>query len=244
MEDADLKTLLIVFAIALLIVVTQRDRIPRVANPILYSLLVAIFLLLSGIFSRDCGRQSSDQGILDFGEVCGGKLGEHIAQAFPEGGEVLVLQLFRGKPAGPGGSSPMAEAQIKGLKRGFGKTGLKSILGTLEGGVEILEVIRMGSGMIPEEMFLQALEQAPQAVAVVSCVGVPVLQSLPENLPPIYLLSGADRGTCRSLLSSGVVSAGVFLKSGPDFKTKPNRGMSADEIFNLRYVLVTADALQ
>lgn len=242
----NLRILLIILAIALLIVVTQRQKFSKVANPILFILLLAIFVSLGAIFTRGCRDDgTTDQLVLDFNEATGRKLGSLIAQTYPEGGEVLVLQLFRSRPAEPGQPPPTGVAQLEGLERGFGKTDLRITHGVFDAEPEMIDMLMMGGGPIQEEMFLAAFEQAPGAVAVVSCAGIPYFDSDPlEEMPPIFILSGADLTVCQDLIAEGTVPGGVFFKRGADLKTKPTRGMSVDEIFNLRYLLVTADNLE
>ncbi len=241
-----MSLLLILLAVALFIVLSLRRRAPVVANPLLALLLLAIFVSLGAIFTgglRDDG--TTDQEVLDFNHVIGRKLGQYMAQSHPGGGEVLVLQLFIPKPDAPLVPPATGAAQLEGLEKGFGDSGLKATLGVFDAEPEMLDMLRMAPGPLPEEMFLKAFEQAPGAVAVVSCAGIPFFESdPPSGLPPIYILSGADLMACRDLIAGGTVRGGVFFKRGVDLKTKPTRSMSLDDIFGLRYLLATAENLE
>lgn len=241
-----MRLLLILLAIALFVVLSQRRKFEKAANPLLALLLLAIFVSLGTIFTRGCrGGGATDQEVLDFNQVTGRKLGELMAESFPDGGEVLVLQLFIPRPGAPLEPPPTGAAQLEGLKRGFGRTGLTATLGTFDAEPEMIDLLRMAAGPPPEEMFLEALEQVPGVVAIVSCAGIPYFESgPPKDLPPIFVLSGADLVVCQDLIAEGTIRGGVFFKRGVDLKTKPTRAMSVDEIFNLRYLLATPDNLE
>lgn len=229
-----LNVLLVLLLIALGVVLIKRESFGSKANALMGGL--AALSLLCVVAKVVAGRSASSPqrvlgGHLAFYSAAASKLGQTIAAALPGGGRVLVIHAVT-NPI----DEAVAKARIQGLKKGFGNAPLTIV----EASPKAEELYGLETGL-PLEVFLKCAEQAPDAKAVVSFVGPPAPGRMSGRaLPPLYILESLDRVMAQQLLREGVIAAAVVVKDGADFKTPASAVKSEDELFNLRYELITS----
>ena len=239
-----MKILLVAILVMLAILAALRKKAPQPITVAIYALL-AVFIVVQGmILARGC-RGPGSLYIPSFNEVAGKALGAVIAEAVPGAGTVVVL--LQGGAQGPEGAegagfSEIQQAQLAGLRAAFQDTSLTVVAIPVEPEMEGLIALMAAGPAITEQQFYGLLLQEPDAVAAISCIGMPPLASQPRSdVPPLYLLEVLQEPEGRHFVEQGLAQGGVFLRSGTDWTLKPKRGMSDDEIFEMRYVLVTPD---
>lgn len=232
-----LNVLLVLSLLGLAFGFMQLRQAPQKAKPLVYALLVVVLILVVLKLTGGCSRQAVPFND-DFHSAVGFKLGEEVAKSIPAGSEVLVVHSGRFVPS----MTEVLDAQIEGLKRGFGSASYTLVeSGPEEGSDELM--LMMEDPLIRMSAFVKRLEGHPNAKAVVSFIGAPVLEpGVPvPPLPPLFALGSTDPAMARPLLSRGILRAGVFYKASIDWDAKPTPDMSIDDIFNLRYELITSN---
>lgn len=233
-----MNVILALLLVGIVVAYVKRGQLGEKANLVL-GILVALALLgvvvraVSGGGKKSAAAVVSEQ--IAFYRVAGAKLGAAIAAAHPGGGTVLVL---RGAETVED-LKKIAQARLEGLKQGLG-SGYRVVEATPpeEPGSEEMYSIEM---ILPMRLFLKMVETAPDAKAVVSLLGAPAFARGPlPKYPPLYLFEMVDPGMAKDLMGAGAIWGAVLFKDDADWKAKPRRDMSDDEIFNLRYTLVTA----
>lgn len=229
-----LNALLVLLLVALGIVLIRRESFGPKANLLMGGLaaLSLVCVVAKVVVARNArSPQRALGGHLAFYSAAATKLGQTIAAALPGGGEVLVIHAVT-NPI----DEAVVKARIQGLKKGFGNVPL-----TLNE-VSLPEEARYGIEMgLPLDVFLKYAGQAPAAKAVVSFVGPPAPGRVSGRaLPPLYILESLDRLRAQELLREGVIAAAVVVKDKADFTTPASAVKSEDELFNLRYELITS----
>ena len=230
-----MRTVFIILLIAVIAVFTQRKKAPQAATYIIAALVAAILALQGGAIFR-ASRGPGPGLIEEFHEAAGWKLGRYVVEACPSSGKVLVIQTTtrEGEPVST------APAQLAGIQKALEGTHLYVTPVSMTFQDAHWDPAMMGGPITRNDAFLAALESEPDAEAVICCVNVPYLLSdPPDRLPPLFLLETGDRFTCEGLMSAGIVHGAVLRRPGVGRGVKPKRGMSPDEIFALRYDLIT-----
>ena len=235
-----MKILLACILVVLVILAALRKKAPQPITAAMYALL-ALFIVVQGmILVRGCSSPGS-MYIPSFNEVAGKTLGAMIAEAAPGAGTVVVLLQAAQGPDGAG-LSEIQQAQLAGLRTAFQETLLTVVEIQVQPAMEGLMGLVAAGPSITEQQFYGLLQQEPDAVAAISCIGMPPLASeLRSDVPPLYFLEVLHEPEGRHLVEQGLAAGGVFLRSGADWTQKPKRGMSDEEVFQLRYVRVTPE---
>jgi hypothetical protein len=227
--------IMIVLLAALVGAYWKRSELGDRASPVLYTLVV--LTLVVSVYSLVARSRPPKVKILtDYHLAAGFKLGEAVAAALPAGGKVVVLH------TGTAGETiqKVVNAQLEGLKKGFGATPITVV----EAGPKTdadTEALYMMEAQVPIELFAKFVNEAPDAKAVVSLLGPPDFgRRAATPLPPLFLLGMIDAPTADDFIRAGLIKAAVCYKDDADWKAEPQRGMSLDEVFNLRYVLRSA----
>ncbi len=233
-----LNVILILLLAGIVVAYIKRAQLGDKANAVL-GVLVALALLAvaARVFSGD-GRKSVSAAVSEqvaFYRSAGAKLGAAVAAAHPGGGTVLVL---RGADE-PDAMKKITQSRLDGLKQGLG-SGYRLAEATPPSGDDSMFAAEM---MLPMNVFLKMVETVPDAKAVVSLLGPPALaRGAAAKYPPLYLLEMVDPSMAADLLKAGAIRGAVVYKDDADWKAKPQRGMSDDEIFNVRYRLLLPGA--
>jgi hypothetical protein len=233
MEAGMVNVLLIIFGIALIVVFIQRNKNPELSKLVMIGLVVVLFIL-QGIkwFGGGDGEAAERVQITyTFQSAAASILGQQIARDL-DGGKIVLMQTAP--------DTEFARSQEAGLKEGLGDGFSLEIASLMESGMDDMMMLE-GLG-ITGDILENVVRDHPGAVALVSAVGIPYFENRPpQNMPPLYILEAPDFGENNDLLSQGTVQALIQYKSDVDWQAKPARGMSKEEIFDLRYTLITAD---
>jgi hypothetical protein len=218
------------------VVFTQRKKAPRAATYIIAVLVAAILGLQGWNIISDSGPPGGGL-IEEFHEAAGWKLGQYLAERYPDAGEILVIQAVtrEGTPV------PSAPLQLAGIEKAFEGAGRHVNALSMSHADAHQDPMMMGGPVARNDAFVAAVESAPNADAVICCINLPYLQSdPPDDLPPLFLLETGDRLNCQGLIAAGVAQGAVERRLGVGRGAKPKRGLSPEEIFALRYELLTA----
>jgi len=238
-----MKVLLVLILIALIALLALRKQAPKQASIGIYVLVGLLAIILIPAMFRSCGSDGPTV-IPGFHEVAGKLLGQRLVEDYPDGGTVLVL--LDGTQALPGEKySITQEAQLKGLNAAFKDTAivLEEML-ILPEGDSTMALVAAGPP-ISHERFFELLEERNDAMAIISCLGVPPLVTeVDTDRPPLYVLEAITDYEGRLFIGDGMIEGGVFTSPGGDWTQKPKMGMSDEEILAMRYVLLTLDDLE
>ena len=224
---------LIIFGIALIVVFFQRKKNPELSKPLMIGLVVVLFLLQGIKWFGGGGGDTAEriQITYTFQSAAASVLGQQIARDL-DGGTVVLMQTAP--------DTEFAASQVKGLEEGLGGGFSVETASLMEDGMDDMMALE-GLG-ITSDMLLRVVNDHPDAAALVSAAGMPYFEDrIPRDLPPLYVLEAPDFAEGNDLLRQGVVEACIQYKNDVDWQAKPARGMSKEEIFDLRYTLKTAD---
>jgi hypothetical protein len=238
-----MKVLLVLILIALIALLALRKQAPKQASIGIYILVGLLAIILIPAMFRSCGPDGPVV-IPGFHEVAGKLLGQRLVEDYPDGGTVVVL--LDGTQAAPGETySTTQEAQMKGLHAAFKDTAivLEEMLIQPEGDSHMAMVA--AGPPISHERFFELLEERSDAMAVISCLGVPPLaMEVESDRAPLYVLEAITDYEGRLFIEDGMIEGGVFTRPGGDWTQKPKMGMSDKEILAMRYILLTVDDLE
>ena len=241
-------TILTVFLlVALVIVAWRRQQSPTRALTALLAVL-AVASLSSAVVvwqrpQREVARQIAR--IERVHEAMGFALGRAVAQAIPQGGNVLVL--LPGLPA-KFPKSGVGAAQVKGLRAGFGRDNLQAVpVGYTPASADEAQDIQNDWPLrgIPFAKINEWFVARRGAVAVVAFTAVGTgLNWLPQTqIPPLFasgtpILSIGDQALWLDWVKSGGLEAVVVSPNGFDWATAaaPN---SLPEVFEKCCELIT-----
>lgn len=195
--------------------------------------LIAIVVSLGSLLITQCGGGPK----VDTARYAAASeaLAEHVGEELPAGSSIVLIVMD------PSIESPVFRAQIKGFDDAFAAYKDK-ITEAERVTIKLSDMDRgAGSGM-PTKVYKQVIESHPNATAIVSLVGIPLLSDaeideLPEQLPKMYALILYGVGVKRAF-DEGLVNGAVLprydraAEEGPEPK-------SAKEIFERYYQYVT-----
>jgi len=240
------STIILVLSVAGLVLCFFRAR----TNPAGVRALVIVLLVLTVLSGtlRACFRPRKRAQTLqgNYYAATAAELGKTVARELPGGGPIVVLQYnFRKEP------SPVSQAQIEGLKAGFGET--KITIAAIEPALREypaeLSLVPTESAM-PENLFFDSLAKHPEARAVVSFTGMPfnVRTGRPSRakagLPPLFLFASDRLASWSAWMRNGTLKAVVMPKKGMEQGVLTQAAnKTASEIFAATSMLVTAENL-
>ncbi|MCF7838117.1 MAG: hypothetical protein K9N49_05760 [Candidatus Marinimicrobia bacterium] len=230
-----MNIILVILLIALVVASIKRKSNPETMTPVVWGLVIVVFVvvLARAFTSSKSSATSSIQP--EFFTSTGYKLGQAVANAVPEGGDVLVVYF---QAAQSKAWQRLVEAQLEGLKQELKAPKYKVIEAPI---VPSEDEFEMDMGMIGAERFEGLLAQAPAAKAVVmfDCMFSPAPGQPAKKLPPLFLSGSPMIEMVDEFMARGLVAAAVTYRMDADWNAKPTRGMSLDEVFDLRYELRT-----
>ena len=239
--------LTILLLAALVTVVWRRQQAPTQALNALLAVLAVASLGAAVVVWQRPHREVARQiaRIERVHEAIGFALGRAVAQAFPQGGDVLVL--LPGLPARfP--KSGVGAAQVKGLQAGFGRDNLHAVpVGSTPASADEAQEfqadwLRRG---VPFAKINEWFMARRGAVAVVALTAVGTgLNWLPQTqIPPLFasgtpILSTGDQALWLDWVKPGGLEAVVISPNGFDWATAaaPN---SLPEVFQKCCELIT-----
>jgi hypothetical protein len=233
-----LNILLILSLAGLVFAFLQLRKSPETFQPIAYGLVVIVLVLVGVRMFRSCGGSRPEAQIEpDFYSAATYKIGQEIAKQVPGGGELVVLHAGTFNDV----MKKILAAQLDGLKKGLGGANFTIVESGPRATTED-EMMMLSEPYIPLQTFAKYAQERPNATAMLSLIGTPMLdaQAAAPKLPPLFVIGMVDPEQTKPLFARGVVKAAVFYKVNADWKAKPSRGASLDDVFNLRYELVTA----
>ncbi len=237
-------TIVLIILVVLLIVVAWRQQ--QSPSQMLNAVLVVLAMACLGVAvavwrqpQREIARRTSQ--IERVHEAIGFELGRAVAQAFPQGGAVLVL--LNGLPK-KFPDSGVGAAEVRGLQAGFGRANLQALpVGyTPASAEEAMEIQfdwpRHG---VPFEKINEWFAAQRGAVAVVAftIVGTGPRGGQPAQVPPLFLL-GAPVMEARwfDWVRPGAVEAVVLNRSSFDWQAAASPS-SLTEVFQNCCELIT-----
>jgi len=223
----------VILALVLLGALYFKKSYPGPCNLLLIILSVLILAVSIHRFLRSEGDALIAQEA-HFGSALGAVLGKAIAADFPDGAVVAIIQ-----PA------PVAWADREIVYHSTVRA-MKRVLAGDAYSVHILQQASPPDGeplvseYLSEKEFRALLAQVPGVNAVVLqyIVFEPASQSQSADFPPIYIIAGAEAGIRERLMNEGYVRAMADYRAEADLSTQPARGMTDEDIFNLRFELI------
>lgn len=224
------KVLLILALIGLVIALFKVRKAPATFLPIAYGLVaLVVVLVLVRLFSDRSAPPPPVRIVMDFPTASGARLGQEIARTVPGGGDILVVVI---EEDADNLEDTLTGAQVEGLKQGLGEAYRLVIVSPPD---EPPFVVTM-------RMLARLAQATPEAKAIVSLMGFPDSRDSPaRDLPPLFVIDMMPPQAARPLIARGLIRAGVFAKPDADWFAEPPPDMTLDEIFDMRYVLVTGD---
>ena len=234
--------LLILVLIALIACfVLGRQNRDQMKGVIIGLAALAIVLALVNLFRSCSGGSGVSTAQVDrFEQAVGYRLGQALAEDLPDGGPVLVVQW---EHLDVDRMQELNEARLDGLKAGA--SGAR-FTWTTDGprpeqdGEEALDSLMMIEDMgLTEDLFADLLARHEDVVAVVSFLTLqPDVIYGPQDRPPLYFVDFGMMQPLEFRDLGGAVGAVVQFREDADWRTKPGRGMSKEEVFELRYKLI------
>ena len=200
--------------------------------------VIAIFVSIGFIIKTSCRSQPAYSPSVD--RCVGERMAAEVGKLLDGQGDVVVLSM-----AGNKFRKGVADAQIDGLTRGFKPySGIKiQVVVSPEEG----EMGRFFDG-VSEQFFLEAVNDHPNARAIVSFMGLPILaregsQIDPAKLPKVVALNLSAMGQWQDLVKAGVVSAVILPRYDVQWDKLPKKG-DCHALFDARYLVVTKDNIE
>lgn len=233
-------TLVVIIVLAAVVVVyAVRDRLGRsLANLLLGVLLVVGLALMVLTLTGKLGGGGRIPEVLHASP--GYMLGQKIAETFPDGGTVISFDFA---PGNNDVATRVYKARVDGLQRALGSGSFTVV----EEGPEQAEglLAEFSEEGLSAALLLEAAGKHPDAVAMVSFVGLPNARdrgSL-KGIPPIYAFALGDPRMTRSYLQQGIVPAVVSYRPDADWGREPTSKDSLEDVCAEFYILVTKENL-
>lgn len=235
-----MHTIIILLLVTMLIALKMQSNAPKFWRSMLLGCLAGA-ALLAGIGLSRPARESAQmrERVISYNEAAGQMLGRQIAREIDADQEIVMLYTDM-----PDATAQLAlESQMDGVVEGMGTKGYRVTRAR----------IKLMGGEDPElsdEEWIEQADQSPSeylrpylnAGAVVFMPGQPgfAMNRIPSNLPPFFVCNAIDNPVMRTLVERGVVRAAVVYKRDLDINAVPHSRMSIEELFAMRYELLTA----
>lgn len=208
-------------------------------QPILIGLAVALMVVAFGIIKRDRSHPDLSQTPI-YERSVGYALGQAAAEAFPKGGELLVVRLRFDKPW----ARIKADGYVDGLQQGLRGTSLE-IAGVEPESIFPGAYMGLDEPVIPLPELMGLLEEYPDVVGIISFCGFPgvKLGQLPEEVPPLFV-AGTHTLRHGQWLQSGRAMAMVVGRPDVEGDVDLSGRTPLSEVFESINYLVTADNLK
>jgi hypothetical protein len=234
-------TLLLFLVLLIAVFIADRKGLPgtKIALCILGALAIAVAVVRMTRVSREQARSPSNILARSMGYM----LGRTAVEAFPDGGEVLVVQSHLNTPR----FQVMHEAERAGLEQALKGSSLRVAAvepaNREEEGVSILEL--EAAMAIPYEDFQSYLRSYPDVLVIISFTGLPdiAIDELPEDAPGLLVYGTYDLEQCAPWLRGGKLLATVCYRPDADWAALPEPDDTEETAFNRWHVLVTPENL-
>ena len=184
---------------------------------------------------------SPRQKLMEYEEVAGQRLGEWVMNSVAGDGPILILR----SPSDLDSDEPTA-GRCRGLRRACpGRSFIEAGPDPLDWGPPS-EDFHILTGEDWADQILAWCGQHPDAVAVVSLLFEfpPLPNTGAQDLPPFYGFTAGPSPNWAKAMQAGRLKAVVRYTSGNGAPNLPPRGASAEEIFDLRFELITPENFQ
>lgn len=199
----------------------------RATRPGFYVCVSLIGLLAVGCGSSD--NREFQRGLSHEGNVAG-RFAQFIKSQGHAGGDVVVLTFA---DAGP----RVREAQNRQLRGFRSALGSSRLVEVSISEAEDSRVILMQNGHFPLDLLMETLASHPDATAVISLVGVPILDDI-QSLPvPLYAYGLSHQGLAFDAIDLGWAVAALHFRGAND-RPPRNPGPIPPEILD-SYALET-----
>ena len=205
----------------------------------LYAAL-AILLLYAGaaVWRQTVGGRDREMRMAyrSVDRSAGYRLGQAIAEDIPSGSMIPVL--YTEGFSHTGNDKP--EAFINGLRRGADRKRYR--FEPVEMEREMGEEAMYVNPTLDEAVIARVLQEYPEAAALISLIGRPALDLADmDTVPPLYLFGNFHPDDLSLWLEAGIARAGVIHRSQALPPNAVERGMSLEDIFDLRYQLLRSE---
>ncbi len=200
--------------------------------------VLAIVASLTWIYMTQCQSNTPKVNLNPFLAV-GQVMAEETAKLLDNKGEVVIVAMDTKKM-----KIPHVEAQLKTFNDTLKKQGGVTVMATESLSAEALGMVGPEMGLSSDNFF-KVLEKYPNASAIVSFVGAPMLKDdeiarLPANTPKIVAFSAMGMGL-KKLFEENVIQVAIV----PNFEAKPGPQKKPEtlrEWFDQYYKVVTKEA--
>jgi len=188
--------------------------------------LCALLIILSAIRYSSTRIIPPPQKAMDRHSLVGWQLGKAIAKDFPDGGSVVVLQMF----ASHKGLTELNTSQIQGLQKGAG-----SAFEFIPHGQEKSE-----NPLALTQETLNSLDKSAQrSIALVSFLPLPIHAIEQDRFPPLYLFDAMGSKYWKQGMQDGIVYAVVHPATGPNRAAQSKKSDPPEKRFKTNYQLST-----
>lgn len=208
-------------------------------QPALVAVLIGVVVLLAvGSLVKDQTHPDL-KGAPVYERSVGYALGQAAVNAFPDGGEILVIRLRFDKSW----AKAKADGYVAGLEQGLDGSGVK-VAGVEPKSIFDGAYVGVDDPTIPMPELMALLRKYPDVDAVVSFCGFPdvSLKELPPEMPPL-LVAGTHSLRHGKWLQQGKAIAMVITRPDVEGDVDLSKGRPLNEVFDDLNYLVTADNL-
>lgn len=197
--------------------------------------VIAILVSFVSILRTSCKGQPKYIPTVD--RCVGEHMAAEVGKLLNGQGDIVVLSMVGGRF-----KSVVADAQIDGFKRGLKQYSGVKIQAVV--GPEDREMMEFFEG-VSEKFFMKAVNDHPNAKAIVSFMGLPVFAKEgskidPATLPKVVALNLSAMGQWKDLVKAGVVNAVILPRYDVRWDQLPKKG-DCKTLFDSRYLVVTKD---
>lgn len=232
-----MNILLVLLLAAVIIAYTQRGRNPVLARKLMAGMTVVVLVLLGIRWYGGCRDEDVSHAATAgrrFQTAAGYMLGRHVADTVPGGGTILVLQIDP--------SSAISRAQVGGISQGAG--GAFQVTTDAMGLPDSDDAMMMDGATLSTEQLAEFIAGNPDADAVITCIGLPFSRrgiEFPDPMPPFFSLEVPDPDVAAQLMHEGILHGFLVYRHDVDWSATAGRRMEMDEIFDMRFKLVTPE---